>query len=122
MIIAAKMEQEVSFFRKMSPVAILWHKRLKQYPIGDSVCSDRIRKKTVHCVRPQDISLVLYGRTYCVETDRELLSSVIGKPLTDLSPRIQRMRLKWQKHDLELTYIPRKYMHVGDDLWENMNM
>ena len=58
----------------------------------------------------------LYGRTYRVETEHKPLVSIFGKPLTDVPLTIQRMTLKLQKYDFELTYTPGKFMYVADSL------
>ena len=58
----------------------------------------------------------LYGRSYSVETDHKPLVSIFSKPLIDVPPRIQRMRMRLQKYDFQLTYTPGKYMYVADSL------
>ena len=58
----------------------------------------------------------LYGRSYRVETDHKPLVSIFSKSLTDIPPRIQRMRLKLQKYDFTLSYTPGKHMYVADSL------
>lgn len=58
----------------------------------------------------------LYGRSYHVETDHKPLVSIFSKPLIDVPPRIQRMRMRLQKYDFHLSYTPGKYMYVADSL------
>jgi len=58
----------------------------------------------------------LYGQTYECETDHKPLVSIFAKPLADVPPRIQRMRLRLQKYDFTVKYTPGKYMYAADTL------
>ena len=42
--------------------------------------------------------------------------SVNKKPLTKVSPRLQRQLLRLQKYEVNITYVPGKYRYVADTL------
>ena len=57
----------------------------------------------------------IYGRKVKVSTDHKPLIGLMKKKVSDIiSPRLQQMRLKLIRYDLELQYIPGKYMYVAD--------
>ena len=58
----------------------------------------------------------VYGRPVDVESDHKPLVSVNKKPLTKVSPRLQRLLLRLQKYEVNITYVPGKYMYVADTL------
>ena len=58
----------------------------------------------------------VYGRPVDVESDHKPLVSVNKKPLTKVSPRLQRLLLRLQKYEVNITYLPGKYMYVADTL------
>ena len=58
----------------------------------------------------------VYGRSVDVESDHKPLVSVNKEPLTKVSPRLQRLLLRLQKYDVNITYVPGKYMYVADTL------
>ena len=58
----------------------------------------------------------IFGQTVEVETDHKPLVAIFSKALNDCPSRIQRIRLRLQKYDLKLTYVPRKYMYTTDTL------
>ena len=51
-----------------------------------------------------------------VESDSKPLVAIFSEALNDCPPRIQRIRLKLQKYDLKLAYVPGKYMYTADTL------
>ncbi|XP_068726228.1 uncharacterized protein [Montipora capricornis] len=57
-----------------------------------------------------------YGRPVDVESDYKPLVSVNKKPLTKVSPRLQCLLLRLQKYEVNITYVPGKYMYVADTL------
>ena len=58
----------------------------------------------------------VYGRPVDVESDHKPLVSVNKKPLTKVSPRLQCLLLRLQKYEVNITYVPGKYMYVADTL------
>ena len=63
----------------------------------------------------------LYAQSFNVETDHKPLVAIFSKPLNDCPPRIQRLRLKLQRYDFELSYTPGKEMFVADKLSRNFS-
>lgn len=59
----------------------------------------------------------VYGRKVMVHTDHLPLISIMNKEVSCVpSPRLQRIKLKLLKYDIELKYIPGRYMHIADAL------
>ena len=58
----------------------------------------------------------VYGRPVDVLSDHKPLVSITKKSLVSLSPRLQRLLLRLQKYEVNITYVPGKYMHVADTL------
>lgn len=58
----------------------------------------------------------VYGRPVDFESDHKLLLSVTKKPLASSSPRLQRLLLRLQKYEVNITNVPGKYMYVADTL------
>lgn len=58
----------------------------------------------------------LYGQLVQVETDHKPLVSLFKKSLSDVPIRLQRMMMALQKYNLNVTYVPGKYMYVADAL------
>ena len=58
----------------------------------------------------------IYGQEFEIETDHKPLVSIFKKSLIDSPPRIQRLRLRLQKYDFKLSYVPGKWMHTPDAL------
>jgi hypothetical protein len=56
----------------------------------------------------------IYGKRVTVESDHKPLSSIMKKSLSNACPRLQRMLLQLQKYDLNVTFVPGKYIPVGD--------
>ena len=63
----------------------------------------------------------LYAQSFNIETDHKPLVAIFSKPLNDCPPRIQRLRLKLQRYDFELSYTPGKEMFVADELSRNFS-
>ncbi|XP_017892179.1 uncharacterized protein K02A2.6-like [Ceratina calcarata] len=62
----------------------------------------------------------LYGNKFKVLTDHKPLIGLMNKNLSEIiSPRLQRMRLKLVKYNLEVQYIPGKELYVADMLSRN---
>lgn len=64
----------------------------------------------------------IYGRKVKVCTDHKPLVSIMNKDLSDIhSTRLQRIKLKLLKYDLDVTYLPGKEMHIADALSRAFN-
>ena len=63
----------------------------------------------------------VYGQVVTVETDHKPLLGIKQKPITDVSPRLQRMRLRCQPYDYNLKSCPealKSYWLGRNDLTE----
>ena len=58
----------------------------------------------------------IYGATIQAETDHKPLISLFKKPLNDCPLRVQRLLLRVQRYDLDVTYTPGKMLVVADTL------
>lgn len=58
----------------------------------------------------------IYGKQCEVETDHKPIENIWKKPLNKCPPRIQRLMLRLQRYDLNITYKPGKEMYVADTL------
>ncbi|UYV78551.1 K02A2.6-like [Cordylochernes scorpioides] len=59
---------------------------------------------------------LLSGHTFVVQTDYQPLLPLVKKPLSDISPRLQRLVMKLIAFDFKLQYKPGKYLIVADTL------
>lgn len=57
-----------------------------------------------------------YGRHVTVHSDHRPLVSIVKKPIADLTPRIQRLRLRLLRYNFELVFQPGKELYVADTL------
>ena len=58
----------------------------------------------------------IYGRKVSIQSDHKPLESILKKPLANTPPRLQRMLLRLQKYDIDLTYKPGKEMLLAETL------
>ena len=58
----------------------------------------------------------IYGFHTTIQSDHKPLEAIFKKPLHQISPRLQRMLLRLQKYDLDITYVRGKHLHVADTL------
>ena len=58
----------------------------------------------------------IYGKHVTVETDHKPLIAIQKKPINTASKRLERMMLRLQRFDLNLTYKPGKEMYIADAL------
>ena len=56
----------------------------------------------------------IYGQTVTMETDHLPLLGVMRKPIADISPRLQRMRLKCLYCDFQLVHKPGRELIIAD--------
>ncbi|UYV67845.1 hypothetical protein LAZ67_5002210, partial [Cordylochernes scorpioides] len=59
---------------------------------------------------------LLSGHTFVVQTNHQPLLPLVKKPLSDISPRLQRLVMKLIAFDFKLQYKPGKYLIVADTL------
>ncbi|UYV61752.1 K02A2.6-like [Cordylochernes scorpioides] len=59
---------------------------------------------------------LLSGHTFVVQTDHQPLLPLVKKPLSEISPRLQRLVMKLIAFDFKLQYKPGKYLIVADTL------
>ncbi|UYV69820.1 K02A2.6-like [Cordylochernes scorpioides] len=59
---------------------------------------------------------LLLGHTFIIQTDHQPLLPLIQKPLTDITPRLQRIVMKLFAFDFKLQYRPGKCLIVADTL------
>lgn len=60
--------------------------------------------------------LYLYGTSFTVQTDHLPLLGLVNKPLENVSPRLQRLLLRFMRYDPHLLHVPGKFMYVADTL------
>ena len=58
----------------------------------------------------------VYGRTVVIYSDHKPLEAIMKKPLAETPPRLQRMILRLQKYDIQVTYKSGKKIPVADAL------
>ncbi|KAF2887889.1 hypothetical protein ILUMI_18285 [Ignelater luminosus] len=56
----------------------------------------------------------IYGKHVVVQTDHKPLVAIFNKPLVSALLRLQRMLMKIQRYDIELHYVPGKYLYLAD--------
>lgn len=57
-----------------------------------------------------------YGRRVNIQSDHKPLETIIRKPLMNAPKRLQRMLLRLQKYDINVTYVPGRNMLLADTL------
>lgn len=64
----------------------------------------------------------VYGRTIKIITDHKPNVSVMNKQITSVnSARLQRLRLRLLKYDVQVQYLPGKYLYIADYLSRNVS-
>ena len=59
----------------------------------------------------------LLGRTFHIHTDHLPLLAILGsKSLVDLSPRLQRLRIRLMRYDYTISHVPGKLLYTADAL------
>ena len=59
----------------------------------------------------------VYGKSaISVQTDHKPLETILKKPLCKAPPRLQTLMLLLYPYDLEVHYVPGKYMYLADTL------
>lgn len=57
-----------------------------------------------------------YGRKTTVQSDHKPLENIVRKPLLAAPKRLQRMLLRLQRYDIDVVYVPGRYMWIADTL------
>ena len=69
------------------------------------------------CFATSKFHQYVYGKSaVSVQTDHKPLESILKKPLCKAPPRLQRLMLRLQPYDLDVHYVPGKYMYLADTL------
>jgi hypothetical protein len=68
------------------------------------------------CFACQKFHQYVFGKTIKIETDHKPLIGIMAKPMHAVTARMQRMRLRLQRYDLQLTHKPGKFMYIADTL------
>ena len=58
----------------------------------------------------------IYGKTTGVQTDHKPLEIILKKEIAKASPRVQRMMMRLQRYQLNVSYRPGKEMYLADTL------
>ena len=56
-------------------------------------------------------NMYTHGAEVEVHSDHKPLESIFKKPLYKVPPRLQRMRLRLQKYDIKVKYVPGKFQY-----------
>ena len=76
-----------------------------------------IEKETLAVVDGSDrFNQYVYGRRYIVESDHKPLQSIFQRNIDKAPPRIQRLLLRLQRYDIDLTFTPCRDIPVPDTL------
>ena len=57
-----------------------------------------------------------YGRDTTVQSDHKPLEAITNKPLACAPPRLQRMLIRLQRHNVKVVYVPGKQIPLADTL------
>ena len=58
----------------------------------------------------------IYGKEIEAQTDYKPLEIIMKKPIGNATARVQRMMLKLQRYEINLSYVPGKLLYVADAL------
>jgi hypothetical protein len=58
----------------------------------------------------------IWGKQCVIETDHKPLEAIFSKPISDVSPRLLRMRMKLQNLNLVIKYVPGNKIPIADHL------
>ena len=61
-------------------------------------------------------NMYTYGTEIEVLTDHKPLESIFKKPIFKAPPRLQRMRLRFQKYNLKVRYVPGRFLYIANTL------
>ena len=61
-------------------------------------------------------NMYTHGAEVEVHSDHKPLESIFKKPLFKVPPCLQRMRLRLQKYDINVKYVPGKFQYIADTL------
>ena len=58
----------------------------------------------------------IYGKVVEVETEHRPLGAILKKPIARASPRIHRMMIRLQRYQINVRYVPGRFMYLADML------
>ena len=58
----------------------------------------------------------VYGKSTIIHTEHRPLETILKKPIAKVSPRLHQMILQLQRSDIQVKYVPGKYLYVADTL------
>ena len=61
-------------------------------------------------------NMYTHGAELEVNSDHKPLENIFKKPLFKVPPRLQRTRLRFQKYDIKVRYVPGKFLYFADTL------
>ena len=77
----------------------------------------QIEKETLAVVYGSDrFNQYVYGKRYIVESDHKALQSIFQRNIDKVPPRIQRLLLRLQRYDIDVTFTPGRDIPVPDTL------
>ena len=75
------------------------------------------KEMLANCFATSKFHQYVYGKTaVSVQTDHKPLESILKKPLCKAQPKLHRLMLRLHPYDLEVHYVPGKYMYLADTL------
>ena len=88
------------------------------FGVSDTRLKERLLEKQLLAVvlGCERFNYYVYGRPVDVDSDHKPLVPITKKPLGKSPPRLQRLLLRLQKYDINIAYVPGKYVHVADAL------
>lgn len=76
----------------------------------------KLRKSSWQSFMGVRFNMYTYGAEIEVLSDHKPLESIFKKPLFKVPARLQRMRLRLQKYNLKVRYVPGKFLYIADTL------
>lgn len=100
-------------------------------PVSFASCSLTDAEKNYAQIEKEMLAIVfacskwhnlIYGREIEIVTDHKPLLGIMSKEYQKISSsKLKRMKLRLEKYNLKLTYLPGKYMYIADFLSRNFN-
>ena len=58
----------------------------------------------------------VYGQPIFSKSDHKLLEAIIRKPISSIPPRVQGFSVRLMKYDVQIEFVPGKFLHIADTL------
>ena len=58
----------------------------------------------------------VYGQPIFSKSDHKPLEAIIRKPISSIPPRVQRFLVRLMKYDVQIEFVPGKFLHIADTL------